>query len=92
MANASGLIFPKPMPGNGYLPTRQNPWAFSTKLALWKWAKTPMWCCGVKIPSQPYSQAEQVFIDGALVYDRNKPEQWPVSDFELGQPGEGDAK
>jgi imidazolonepropionase-like amidohydrolase len=43
-------------------------------------------------PFSTYSQAEHVYIDGALSYDRNKPELWPVSDFELGQPGEGDAK
>jgi imidazolonepropionase-like amidohydrolase len=43
-------------------------------------------------PFSTYSQAEHVYIDGALSYDRNAPEQWPVSDFELGQPGEGDAK
>lgn len=43
-------------------------------------------------PFSTYSQAEHVYIDGALSYDRNTPEQWPVSDFELGQPGEGDAK
>lgn len=43
-------------------------------------------------PFSTYSQAELVYIDGALVYDRNKPETWPVSDFELGQPGEGDSK
>lgn len=43
-------------------------------------------------PFSTYAQAEQVYIDGALVFDRNNPAQWPVSDFELGQPGEGDSK
>lgn len=43
-------------------------------------------------PFSTYAQAEHVYIDGALVYDRNTPESWPVSDFELGQPGEGDSK
>ncbi|MEM1151565.1 MAG: amidohydrolase [Pseudomonadota bacterium] len=43
-------------------------------------------------PFSTYSQAEQVFIDGALVFDRSDPERRPVTDFELGQPGEGDAK
>ncbi|KXI29752.1 amidohydrolase [Paraglaciecola hydrolytica] len=43
-------------------------------------------------PFSVYAQAEQVYIDGALVFDRNKPTEWPVSDFELGQPGEGDSK
>jgi imidazolonepropionase-like amidohydrolase len=43
-------------------------------------------------PFSSYTRAEQVFIDGALVYDRNNPARQPVTDFELGQPGEGDAK
>jgi imidazolonepropionase-like amidohydrolase len=43
-------------------------------------------------PFSTYTQAEKVIIDGAIVYDRSKPESWPVSDFELGQVGQGDAK
>lgn len=43
-------------------------------------------------PFSTYSQAEKVFIDGALVYDRTDPSTWPVSDFELGQVTQGDAK
>ena len=43
-------------------------------------------------PFSVYAQAEQVYIDGALMYDRNNPDAQPVMDFELGQPGEGDAK
>ncbi|WP_395344255.1 amidohydrolase [Ningiella sp. W23] len=43
-------------------------------------------------PFSTYTQAEKVFIDGAMVYDRTQPETWPVSDFELGQVGQGDAK
>lgn len=43
-------------------------------------------------PFSTYSQAEKVFIDGAMVYDRNDPGSWPVSDFELGQIAQGDAK
>jgi imidazolonepropionase-like amidohydrolase len=43
-------------------------------------------------PFSTYAQAEHVYLDGALVYDRNSPASWPVSDFELGQPGEGDSK
>jgi imidazolonepropionase-like amidohydrolase len=43
-------------------------------------------------PFSIYAQAEEVYIDGALVFDRNNPAMWPVSDFELGQPGEGDSK
>lgn len=43
-------------------------------------------------PFSVYAQAEQVYIDGALMYDRNDPAIQPVMDFELGQPGEGDRK
>jgi imidazolonepropionase-like amidohydrolase len=43
-------------------------------------------------PFSVYTQAELVYIDGALMYDRNDPELRPVMDFELGQPGEGDVK
>lgn len=35
-------------------------------------------------PFSVYSQAEQVFIDGALAYDRNDPAFQPKTDFELG--------
>lgn len=37
-------------------------------------------------PFSMYSKAERVWIDGALVYDRNNPERQPWSDFELGGP------
>ncbi|MDP1631942.1 MAG: amidohydrolase [Caulobacter sp.] len=40
-------------------------------------------------PFSVYAQAEKVFVDGALVYDRRDPRYQPKSDFELGQPGEG---
>jgi imidazolonepropionase-like amidohydrolase len=43
-------------------------------------------------PFSTYSQAEKVFIDGAMVFDRTNPSSWPVSDFELGQIAQGDAK
>lgn len=36
-------------------------------------------------PFSVYARAEQVFIDGALVYDHEDPARQPVSDFELGQ-------
>jgi len=36
-------------------------------------------------PFSVYTRADQVFIDGALVFDRNDPALQPVSDFELGQ-------
>jgi len=40
-------------------------------------------------PFSTYAQADEVFIDGALMYDRANGVQ-PVSDFDLGQIGEGD--
>ncbi len=43
-------------------------------------------------PFSVYSKADQVYIDGALMYDRSDATRRPVSDFELGQPGEGDLK
>jgi len=36
-------------------------------------------------PFSVYAKADQVFIDGALVFDRSSLERQPVSDFELGQ-------
>ncbi|WP_347259933.1 amidohydrolase [Rudaea sp.] len=38
-------------------------------------------------PFSVYVKADQVFIDGAVVYDRGNPARHPRSDFELGQPG-----
>ena len=38
-------------------------------------------------PFSVYARADQVFIDGALVHDRNSPRSTPRSDFMLGQPG-----
>jgi imidazolonepropionase-like amidohydrolase len=35
-------------------------------------------------PFSVYSRAEKVFIEGELVYDRTRPELYPLSDFELG--------
>lgn len=43
-------------------------------------------------PFSVYAKAEQVFIDGAKLYDLNDDALLPVTDFELGQPGEGDRK
>ena len=37
-------------------------------------------------PFSVYAQAEQVYIDGARVYDRHDPSRQPKSDFLLGQP------
>jgi imidazolonepropionase-like amidohydrolase len=43
-------------------------------------------------PFSVYTRPERVWIDGAVLYDANDPARRPVSDFELGQPGEGDVK
>ncbi|HET7817258.1 MAG TPA: amidohydrolase [Sphingomicrobium sp.] len=43
-------------------------------------------------PFSTYSRPERVWIDGALLYFSGNPRMRPVSDFELGQPGEGDVK
>jgi imidazolonepropionase-like amidohydrolase len=43
-------------------------------------------------PFSIYSRPQIVWIDGAMMYDANDPNRRPVSDFELGQPGEGDVK
>jgi imidazolonepropionase-like amidohydrolase len=43
-------------------------------------------------PFSVYTKADQVFVDGALMYDRSDAANRPVMDFELGQPGEGDLK
>jgi imidazolonepropionase-like amidohydrolase len=42
-------------------------------------------------PFSSYALADQVFVDGVLVYDRAKPADKPVSDFLLGQPADGGA-
>jgi imidazolonepropionase-like amidohydrolase len=36
-------------------------------------------------PFSVYAKAEQVYIDGARLYDRNDPSRQPKSDFMLGQ-------
>ncbi len=43
-------------------------------------------------PFSVYTRPQMVWIDGAMMYDMNNPRLRPVSDFELGQPGEGDVK
>lgn len=40
-------------------------------------------------PFSVYARADQVFIDGALSWDRSNPAYQPSTDFELGQPGYG---
>jgi imidazolonepropionase-like amidohydrolase len=41
-------------------------------------------------PYSTYTRADQVWIDGALSYDRRNEDLQPVRDFMLGQPGEGE--
>jgi imidazolonepropionase-like amidohydrolase len=43
-------------------------------------------------PLSVYARPEKVWVDGALLFDANDRKRRPVSDFELGQPGEGDVK
>ena len=43
-------------------------------------------------PFSDYTRPDRVWIDGAMMYDSSDPKRRPVSDFELGQPGEGDVK
>jgi imidazolonepropionase-like amidohydrolase len=40
-------------------------------------------------PFSVYTRPEEVWVDGALLFDAYDPKLRPVSDFELGQPGEG---
>jgi imidazolonepropionase-like amidohydrolase len=43
-------------------------------------------------PLSVYARPEKVWVDGALLFDADDPKRRPVSDFELGQAGEGDVK
>ncbi len=43
-------------------------------------------------PLSVYSRPEKVWVDGAMLFDSSDSKRRPVSDFELGQPGEGDTK
>ncbi len=43
-------------------------------------------------PLSVYTRPDKVWVDGALMFDASDPKRRPVSDFELGQPGEGDVK
>lgn len=43
-------------------------------------------------PFSVYTRPEKVWVDGALLFDAHNPALRPVSDFELGQVGEGDVK
>ncbi len=43
-------------------------------------------------PFSTYTKADLVMVDGAVMFERGNPDNIPVMDFELGQPGEGDLK
>ncbi|MEN9682844.1 MAG: hypothetical protein RLZZ427_595 [Pseudomonadota bacterium] len=58
-------------------------------LAAGKMADVVLWNGN---PLSVYSRPEKVWIDGALLFDADQRGHRPVSDFELGQPGEGDVK
>lgn len=58
-------------------------------LKVGKMADVVLWNAN---PLSVYARPDKVWIDGALMFDANDPKMRPVSDFELGQPGEGDVK
>ena len=43
-------------------------------------------------PFSVYTRPEKVWVDGVLLYDAEDPNRRPISDFELGQPGEGNVQ
>ncbi|MDZ7626857.1 MAG: amidohydrolase [Parvularculaceae bacterium] len=51
-----------------------------------KMADVVLWSAN---PFSVYAQAEKVFIDGALMFDRDDPKRSPRMDFEIGQSGQG---
>ncbi|OQW57932.1 MAG: amidohydrolase [Nitrospira sp. ST-bin4] len=51
-----------------------------------KMADVVLWSAN---PFSVYAQAEKVFIDGALMFDRSDPKRSPRMDFEIGQLGQG---
>ncbi len=58
-------------------------------LSVGKMADVVLWNAH---PLSTYARPDKVWIDGALMFDAADPKRRPVSDFELGQPGEGDVK
>jgi imidazolonepropionase-like amidohydrolase len=52
-----------------------------------KMADVVLWSAN---PLSVYAKTEKVFIDGAVVYDRNDPKYQPKSDFMLGAPKGGE--
>lgn len=58
-------------------------------LAAGKMADVVLWNGN---PLSVYSRPDKVWVDGALLFDAADRKRRPVSDFELGQVGEGDVK
>ena len=52
-----------------------------------KMADVVLWSAN---PLSVYAKTEKVFVDGAVVYDRNDPNLQPKSDFMVGQPKGGE--
>ena len=91
-AGGWGSTSPTRSPGAGWRSTRRNALGIADEtgsLRAGKRADVVLWNGN---PFSVYTRPEQVWIDGALLYDMNDPRRRPVSDFELGQPGEGDVK
>ena len=63
--------------------------AMTGSLAQGKMADVVLWNGN---PLSVYARPEKVWVDGALLFDAADAKRRPVSDFELGQPGEGDVK
>ena len=63
--------------------------AMTGSLAEGKMADVVLWNGD---PLSVYSRPEKVWVDGALMFDAMDGKRRPVSDFELGQQGEGDVK
>jgi imidazolonepropionase-like amidohydrolase len=58
-------------------------------LAVGKHADVVLWSGN---PFSVYTRADKVFLDGAVIYDRNDRARQAVTDFELGQPVLEDAR
>ena len=43
-------------------------------------------------PFSVYARAEQVFVDGALLYDRDDPQKQPLRDFAAGTAQAGEVR
>ena len=43
-------------------------------------------------PFSVYARTEEVFVDGALLYDRNDPQKQPLRDFAAGTAQAGEVR